>query len=133
MKTNRVLKITIKKKWFDLILQGVKHTEYREIKPYWLVRFIEYRGMAMSKKIDMCTSLKRDTSAARWNFDKNYCNNRNYDYIEFKNGYSKDAPTIIKKYVGVYIGKPKGIEKYLLKEDLFCIVIGDEIARSNIV
>jgi hypothetical protein len=34
----RVLKLTIKKKWFDLILSGEKVEEYREIKPYWIKR-----------------------------------------------------------------------------------------------
>ena len=31
----RVLHLTIKKKWFDMILSGKKLEEYREIKPYW--------------------------------------------------------------------------------------------------
>lgn len=29
------LKLTLKKKWFDMILSGEKTEEYREIKPYW--------------------------------------------------------------------------------------------------
>lgn len=128
---DKVLRLTIKKKWFELILKGEKKEEYREIKPYWLVRFIEWRGMAKSLKIDMCTSLKIETSAARWNFDNGYCNNRKYEYIEFKNGYSKDAPTFTAKFGGIYIGKPKGPGKDLFKEDVFCIVIGNEVSRSN--
>ncbi len=31
----RVLHLTLKKKWFDLIAAGVKREEYREMKPYW--------------------------------------------------------------------------------------------------
>ena len=34
----RVLHLTLKKKWFDLILSGEKTEEYREIKPFWDVR-----------------------------------------------------------------------------------------------
>lgn len=30
--------MTLKKRWFDLILSGVKTEEYREIKPYWDTR-----------------------------------------------------------------------------------------------
>ena len=30
-----ILHLTLKKKWFDLILSGKKTEEYREIKPYW--------------------------------------------------------------------------------------------------
>ena len=31
----RILHLTLKKKWFDLIASGEKREEYREIKPYW--------------------------------------------------------------------------------------------------
>jgi hypothetical protein len=31
----KVLRLTLKKKWFDLIASGAKKEEYREIKPYW--------------------------------------------------------------------------------------------------
>lgn len=34
------LKLTLKKKWFDMIASGEKKEEYREIKPYWIKRFI---------------------------------------------------------------------------------------------
>ena len=33
------LHLTLKKKWFDLILSGEKKEEYREIKDYWCKRF----------------------------------------------------------------------------------------------
>lgn len=35
------LTLTLKRKWFDMIKQGIKKEEYREIKPYWIKRFIE--------------------------------------------------------------------------------------------
>ena len=31
----RILHLTLKKKWFDMISSGIKKEEYREIKPYW--------------------------------------------------------------------------------------------------
>ena len=31
----RILHLTLKKQWFDLIASGVKVEEYREMKPYW--------------------------------------------------------------------------------------------------
>ena len=36
-----ILTLTLKRKWFDMIKQGIKKEEYREIKPYWIKRFIE--------------------------------------------------------------------------------------------
>ena len=34
----RILHLTLKKKWFDMIAGGEKREEYRELKPYWLKR-----------------------------------------------------------------------------------------------
>ena len=34
----KILHLTLKKKWFDMIKSGVKKEEYREIKPYWVKR-----------------------------------------------------------------------------------------------
>ena len=36
----RILHMTLKKKWFDMIASGVKKEEYRETKPYWDKRLI---------------------------------------------------------------------------------------------
>lgn len=35
-----ILHLTIKKKWFDMILSGEKTEDYREITPYWNVRIL---------------------------------------------------------------------------------------------
>jgi len=40
MREAKVLHLTLKKKWFDMIASGEKKEEYREIKPYWDKRFI---------------------------------------------------------------------------------------------
>ena len=34
----KILRLPIKKKWFDMIASGEKQEEYREIKPYWDTR-----------------------------------------------------------------------------------------------
>ena len=36
----KVLKLTIKKQWFDMIASGEKTEDYRVIKPYWMNRFL---------------------------------------------------------------------------------------------
>ena len=36
----KVLHLTLKKKWFDMILSGEKKEEYREMKPYWRRRLL---------------------------------------------------------------------------------------------
>jgi len=37
----KILHLTLKKKWFDMILSGEKTEEYREIKPYWTKRLFK--------------------------------------------------------------------------------------------
>jgi len=36
----KVLHLTLKKQWFDLIASGTKKEEYREMKPYWHKRLL---------------------------------------------------------------------------------------------
>ena len=38
----KVLKLVLKKKWFDMIASGEKTEEYREIKPYWQKRLCRF-------------------------------------------------------------------------------------------
>ena len=59
----KILHLTLKKKWFDLIKSGEKKVEYREIKPYWFKRLFEKSGEF-----------------------------KQFDYIIFTNGYRKDSP-----------------------------------------
>lgn len=74
----RVLHLTLKRKWFDMIASGEKKEEYREIKPYWISRL-----HAWGNAFDDC---------------------RDFYAIRFKNGYQKNAPTIILESKGIHIG-----------------------------
>lgn len=83
----RILHLTLKKKWFDMIESGVKREEYREMKPYWHKRL-----------------------------------NKKYDAIHFRNGYSKDSPSMLVELKGVYSslgivewGAPEKEPVYILK------------------
>lgn len=58
----KILHLTLKKKWFDLIASGEKIEEYREVKPYWTKRLVE---------------------------GKKY---KRFDEVHFKNGYGKNSP-----------------------------------------
>lgn len=67
----RVLRLTLKKKWFDMIAGGQKKEEYR--KPG---RWIEARVNSR----------------------------RQYDVVEFRNGYGPDAPKVFAEYKGFRYG-----------------------------
>lgn len=86
--------MTLKKKWFDMILSGEKKEEYREIKPYWATRF---ENLAYNKSVDdMC--------------------------IRFTNGYGSHRPSLDIELNMFSAGKGKeewgainGNEYYILK------------------
>lgn len=73
--SEKVLHLTLKKKWFDMIASGEKREEYRELKQYWERR------------------LEDDDNGFK-----------QYDVIQFRNGYQKDAPTIVIKLLGIEVG-----------------------------
>lgn len=65
-----MLTLPIKKKWFDMLLSGEKKEEYREIKPYYEIRFGNvWKGSLIGG------------NAQR--------------QIMFRNGYSKDSPSFV--------------------------------------
>ncbi len=72
-----MLILPIKKKWFDMIKSGVKKEEYREIKPYYDIRF--FNEWKRTKRTD---------------FD-----------VVFRNGYNKNSPSI-KCHISLYKGLP---------------------------
>jgi hypothetical protein len=67
----KVLKLTLKKKWFDLMCAGFKKIEFREPSDWIYSRLLDKNGDA-----------------------------KKYDLIEFKNGYSKNAPCFCCEFLG---------------------------------
>jgi hypothetical protein len=81
----KVLHLTLKKKWFDMIASGEKKEEYREIKMYWATRL--QNGFVSTYGIDR-------SACPDW---------KEYDYIHFKNGYNRPR-TMNVEFKGVEIG-----------------------------
>lgn len=94
----RVLHLTLRRKWFDLIASGEKKEEYREIKPYWAIRLCdEWYGDAPPKF-------------------------KTFDVVRLKNGYGKDAPTMDVECLGIQIdhgmtiwGAEPGVEYFVIQ------------------
>lgn len=108
-----ILILHIKKKWFDLILNGEKKEEYREVKPYWSKR--------------LCNSW--DANGVRWNHQKDRWDYKDFSAIEFRNGYGKDARRCMVKYNGLDVGAARpewGGE--LFGDEVFRIQLGDIIS-----
>lgn len=76
--------LPIKKKWFEMIKSGIKKEEYREIKPYYDVRFEnlfkdEYRAIVTFRngyssnapQIDCLVSLRVGKGKPEWGAEPN--------------------------------------------------------------
>lgn len=100
--SNPTLKLTLKKKWFDMILSGEKKEEYREIKPYWEKRL--YHPL-YPEVLQFA----------------------NYDYVEFKNGYGSDVPTIVVELLEIDLGY--GVEQWgaIGEKEYFILRLGDVV------
>lgn len=92
----KVLHLSVKKQWFDMISAGEKTEEYREIKPYWIQRLtIGYFEVAMNVTLDDILYVKASY--------------RPFTHVLFINGYRKDSPRIEKEIESITIGKPKKV------------------------
>ena len=118
----RILKLTLNKKWFDMILSGEKKEEYRELKEYWKTRLTnrekpEYRLISLQGFLTL--ALPNDFFAK-------------YDYVEFTNGYGGKMPTMLIECLG--ISKGYGEPKWGAEEETEYIVIklGKIVETKNI-
>lgn len=96
----RNLRLTLNKKWFDMIASGQKKEEYREIKKYWDQRLLH------NGKI------------------------KQFDIVTFKNGYSRFSPMMSFEVKEIVIadGKPEwGAEK---GAKYYVIRLGDRIEQK---
>lgn len=103
----RILRLTLNKKWFDLILSGKKKFEYREYKSHWTSRLLDDSGT------------------------------RNFDEIHFTNGYGGDKPFMrvefngIGEMIGSYI-EPENGEPIDRAKKYFVIALGEILEHGNI-
>lgn len=86
-----------------MIASGEKKEEYREIKDYWVKRFV-----TVDIDLDFIDIVPL----------------RHFDVVTFRNGYSKNAPTISFKCDGISTGsaKPEWSESWMGK--VFIIKLG---------
>jgi hypothetical protein len=85
-----ILHLTLKNKWFDMILSGEKKEEYREIKDYWISR------------LAITFVHRHDEDGERFIFEP-----KDFDTVRFKNGYAKDSVFTDREVKGVRIGTGK--------------------------
>lgn len=124
MSMEKILRLTLKKKWFDMIASGEKKEEYREIKIYWTNRLVNKPFSQMSKSdINL---LKQDLYACPTEFW------RKYDSVMFTNGYSSDSPQMKVELLGVELGYSKGKWCDGIEEYFYVIKLGKIIWDNSL-
>ena len=107
------LKLTLKKKWYDLIKSGVKYHEYREITPYWLKRLFLFDADGNGRRLvpvddDFCKEFLLQDDGIRT--VKKMIEDKllvpKHVEVTFYNGYAKDRPAFKAKihYININQG-----------------------------
>lgn len=101
-----VLTLTISKQWFDMIVDGRKTEEYREIKPYWVARLFQNNSNIVDMQY-LASGLAGRTDLLKGYIEAHRIVSKPYTHVLFINGYRKDSPRIEKEIESITIGKPK--------------------------
>ena len=108
------LHLNLHSKWFDMILSGIKKEEYREVKRFWICRLLA--------NIEYLTDLEGvQNVGARF---------KHYDFVEFKNGYSKTSPMMIVECKGISVGKSRPEWSEGFADDCFVISLGNVVKST---
>lgn len=101
----KILHLTLKKKWFDMIASGDKKEEYREIKPYWDKRLFG---------------------------DYNDCEEYFvFDVVEFRNGYGKNKPSVTVECEAIIRGEGRPEWGAEPGKEYYVIKLGNIISINN--
>lgn len=111
----KILYLTLKKKWFDMIVSGEKREEYRGVTDYWMIRLAGIKGCGTSYNFTLLCN------------KGNKC--REYDFVVFRNGYSKTSPQAMFECKGITVGQGK--KKWGAPDHrVFIISLGKQRSRT---
>lgn len=118
----KILTLTVSKQWFNMIADGKKSEEYREIKPYWVARLFQDNNNIIDVQY-LASGLAGRTDLLKRYIDTQKIILKPFTHILFVNGYRKDSPRIEKEIEVITVGKPKkGLcPDYWLDSEFFII------------
>jgi hypothetical protein len=97
----KVLHLTLKRKWFDMIASGEKKEEYRDLKLYWSDRLGEHEDCSF------------------------------YEAVKFRNGYRPDSPIMVFKIEDIIIGEGRPEWGAEPGRKYFIIKLGDKLSLAG--
>jgi len=120
-----ILHLTLKKKWFDMILSGEKKEEYRELKPYWLTR-LYFNDNTEAYDLNMTDEVIYELKNLPYTNAELYFwagwKNHTFSKIKFTNGYAKNSPSFEIECKGIEIkegktgrGAEPGVKYFVIK------------------
>ena len=114
----KILHLTIKKRWFDMIKSRQKNIEYRAFKRYWILRLVSNykRGRDRHGKLSIILP-----SEIIYN---------KFDYVYFKNGYSSVSPTLLIECNEIDLGLERVPFGAIKGEIYFRIFLGRHICKG---
>lgn len=103
----KVLNLSLTKEWYEKVASGEKTDEYREIKPYWVVRLYKNNNNIVDVQY-LASCFAGRTDLLKGYIDAQRITPKPYTHVRFTNGYPKGGePYIEKEIVSITIGKPK--------------------------
>lgn len=125
----KTLHLTLHSEYFNQILNGTKKEEYRDIKPFWEKRLVDgfktweeinnyYEGWIPSARLPLTTQEATKNEI------------KHFDTVTFKNGYSKNAPTMVVECLGLDVGI--NIKTPLGTRNFFVIKLGKILETRNL-
>lgn len=98
MENDKTLHLVLKRKWYDMIDSGIKTEEYREIKPYWEKRLLDYKSLSDYVKKNYKAMLVYEFvvhgSIHPHIDDAPHQFPRGYKKVVFRLGYQSNAPSM---------------------------------------
>ena len=99
----KILNLPLKAKWYDMIENGTKTEEYREVKPYWSKRLLGFDAPLFSHR-----------------YGYQQTNEKGYTHVRFRFGYTKrtmlrEIEIITIGYGNPDWGAPKDKQVFIIK------------------
>ena len=101
----KVLKLTLRRKWYDLIVSGEKTEEYRQMKWFWGVRLVSDKHFGDNVKFENYLAHVLNSPIA----DKISVPFKDFTHVHFFNGghYGLSLPNAMFECKGITIGVPR--------------------------
>jgi hypothetical protein len=134
----KILYLTLKGKWYDMIEAGIKPEEYRDIKPFWIKRLFDFNGpeeFPNDNRWDHENAFY-DLTVNKFPWDEvkesYWMELKNFTHVQFARGghFHPSIPQMLLELKGIVVGTGNsewGAEK---EKEYFTIQLGNIISKS---